>query len=103
MDYSILQEILALCQRGLLWFMITIIFTSRELREEASRHLYLGLVRIPGVFYGFNVLRGYSAIGQLFPDRSHSVRLDYVLGYLKMFLLTACAVGLLIIVIKLNS
>jgi hypothetical protein len=103
MDYSVLEEIMAWCQKGMLWFMITIIFTSRELRDEASRHLYQGVVRIPGVFYGFNVLRGYSAIGQMFPARSHSVRLDYILGYLKMFLLIICAIGLLIIAVKLRS
>jgi carbon starvation protein CstA len=92
-----LDSLIDLFKRMVLWFIITVIFTTKELREEALSHFYSGVIRIPGVCYGSNIIKGYQAIGQVFPDRCWLVRLDYLWGYLKMLLLMACVCGILIL------
>ena len=94
---SLLDELLNLLKCGLLWYLVTVIFTTAELREEAFRHLNSGVVRISGVCYGYNLIQGYRAIGQLFPNRCWAIRLDYILGYVKMLLLCAIAIGFLLL------
>jgi hypothetical protein len=95
-----LDELVHIFKRGILWIIVTIIFTTKELKDEASRHFYSGVIRIPGVCYGFNFLKGYQAIGRLFPGRCWLVRLDYIMGYFKLLLITACVVGLFIIMAR---
>jgi hypothetical protein len=100
MDNFALGELIELFKRGILWIIITVIFTSHELKEEASKHCYSGIISVPGVFYGFNPIRGYQAIGRLFPGRCGMVRLDYILGYVKSLLITACVLGLILLAAK---
>ncbi len=87
MNNFILDELIDWFKRGILWIIVTVIFTSRELKDEAKSHIYSGVIRIPGVCYGFNPIKGYRAIGQFFPTRSRTVRLDYILGFIKTLLL----------------
>ncbi len=100
MDNFVLDELLDLLKRGLLWFLVSVVFTTKELKEEALRHFYSGVVRIPGVCYGTNLIQGYQAIGKLFPQRHRVVRMDYVLGYIKMLLMTACILGIIVLLIQ---
>ena len=97
MDNFVLDEILYLVKRCVLWFLVTVIFTTRELQDEASNHVLTGTVRIPGVCYGCNLVRGYQAVGKLFPRRSLIVRLDFITGYLKMLLILASVAGLFLL------
>jgi hypothetical protein len=92
-----LDELINLVKQGILWFIVTVIFTTKELKQEAFNHLHTGIVRIPGVCYGMNIIRGYRAIGHLYPERCRIVRLDFVWGYLKMALLIACTIGLIML------
>jgi hypothetical protein len=101
MEFFTPSEILDLCKRGLLWFLITVIFTTQELKGEARNHYDFKVVRIPGVCYGFNLIKGFQAIGQIFPERSIIVRVDYILGYFKLILLLACACGLFLLAARL--
>ena len=101
MDNLALDEIILKCKQGILWIITTLIFTSQELRDEAFRHCYSGVVRIPGVFYGVDFIKGYCAIRQHFPGRCGLVRLDYVLGYVKTLILTSCACGLILLMARL--
>jgi hypothetical protein len=88
-------------KRVILWVIVSIIFTTAELKDEASRHICSGVVRIPGVCYGSNLVQGYRAIGKYFPQRCGAVRLDFILGYCKSLLLAACIVGLFLLVARL--
>lgn len=97
MDNYVLEELIENIKRGLVWFIVTVIFTSSELKEEVFRHVYSGVIRIPGVCYGANIIRGYRVIGNLFPRRCHIVRLDFIMGYVKILLIAACVFGLLIL------
>jgi hypothetical protein len=98
MNNLLLEEIWYLVKRVILWIIINIIFMSRELRTEAYNQLFTGSILIPGVFYGLNLVQGFQSIKKLFPECHRRVQLDYVLGYLKSFLLIACALGLFLLV-----
>ncbi len=98
-----IDELILWFKRGILWILITVIFTSAELKDEASRHFYSGVIRIPGVCYGFNIWKGYQAIGQLFPERCRWVRLDYIFGYIKTLLILACVIGLIALMAKVTG
>lgn len=100
MGNFILDEVIDRFKRGILWILCTLIFTVPELKDEAYRHVYSGEVRIPGVCYGSNLVRGYQAIGRLFPVRCRQIRLDFILGYLKLLILLACAVAFLLLMAK---
>ena len=54
MDNFALGEVIDLCKRGILWIIVTVIFTTKELKEKPAQHSLSGIIRIPGVFYGFN-------------------------------------------------
>jgi hypothetical protein len=82
-----LEEILDFFKRGILWIIVNLVFFTRELKNEACNHYYSGTVRIPGACYGYNLVKGYRAIGELFPERRLIIRLDFVLGYLKVLAL----------------
>jgi hypothetical protein len=99
-DNFTLDELLDWLKRGILWILVTVIFTSRELKDEAQRHLFSGVISIPGVCYGFNPVKGYQAIGQLFPGQSRGIRLDYILGFIKVLLLIACTLGLILLMAR---
>jgi hypothetical protein len=88
-----LEHILEKLKMGIIWILATVIFTTQELRQEAWNHYHKGTVRIPGVCYGYNLIKGYQAISHVFPDRCRAVRLDFVLGYIKMLILLACALS----------
>jgi hypothetical protein len=103
MDEFRLDDLVDWFKRGILWVIVTVIFTSAELRDEAARHFYSGVIRIPGVCYGFNFWKGYQAIGQVFPERSGRIRLDYILGYVKILLLIACVFGLIAMMAKISG
>jgi hypothetical protein len=103
MENFSLDELVNWFKRGVLWIIITVIFTSQELRDEAARHFYSGVIRIPGVCYGFNFWKGYQAIGRIFPERAGWVRLDYILGYVKTLILIACVFGLIAIMAKVSA
>ena len=53
MDNLALGEVIDLCKRGVLWIIVTVIFTTKELKDEAGRHCYSGVIRIPGVCLRF--------------------------------------------------
>ena len=91
-----LDELIGHFKRGILWIIVKIMFFTPELKEEAAAQCKSDVVRIPGAFYGYNVCRGYRAIGKYFPNRCRIVRLDYILGYAKLTLLTACVAALLL-------
>ncbi len=97
MDNFVLGEMVELFRRGILWFIVSVIFTTKELKDEAARHVYSGVVRIPGVCYGHNMVKGYRAIGQIFPQRCRIVRLDYIVGYIKIIMIAACITGIIIL------
>ncbi len=87
MNNFAVEELIAWFKRGLLWFLVTFMITTDELKDEAYQQLFSGRVSIPGVCYGLNLIKGYQAIGQLFPQRCRIVRLDFILGYVKLLLL----------------
>ncbi len=97
MDNFALDEIVDWFKRGILWFIVSVIFTTKELKDEASRHFYSGVIRIPGVCYGSNVVKGYRAIGQIFPERRRIIRLDYIGGYIKITIIAACIFGIIVL------
>lgn len=103
MGNFILDEIIDRFKKGILWILVNVIFTTPELKNEAYCHVYSGEVRIPGVCYGSNLVRGYLAIGRLFPGRCWQVRLDFILGYLKLFILLACSVAFFLLMAKFAS
>jgi hypothetical protein len=87
MTYLPFEEIVNGIRRMILWIIIKVMFFTQELQGEATEQCNSKKVLIPGVFYGLNIFRGYQAIGQHFPDRSNIVRLDYLLGWLKLTLI----------------
>jgi len=100
MDNFTLEVILEFLKRGLLWFIVTILFTSVELKDEVYRQAYSGVIRIPGVCYGSNFVKGYRMIGRLFPVRCWHVRADFILGYLKLVLIMVSIGGLFMILAR---
>ena len=81
-----LEEIVDICKRGILWIIVKLVFTTQELKLEAHNHVYSSAIRIPGVFYGLNLIKGYRAIGECFPGRCRMIRWDFILGYSKIFM-----------------
>jgi hypothetical protein len=90
MDNYILDEIVNLGKSLVFGIIVKIIFTSQELRDEAYRQLHYHVIRIPGIFYGYNLVSGYQVIGRLFPKRHKIVRADYLLGYIKVMVIITC-------------
>jgi len=90
MAYFDFDELLNRFKTWVLWIIIKAIFSTRELRKEAAAQCDSRPVQIPGVFYGINIHRGYQAIGEFFPDRCKIIRLDYILGFIKLTLIMAC-------------
>jgi hypothetical protein len=90
------EDIVELFKKMVGWIIINIIFSTRELKDEVIRQLDIRQIRIPGVCYGCNVFKGYRAIGEVFPQRSRIVRLDYILGYVKTILMAVFIIGLII-------
>jgi hypothetical protein len=97
---AILDELVDFFKRGVIWIIVTLIFNTRELKDEALRHFYSGVVRVPGVCYGANVVKGYQAIARVFPERCGVVRLDYILGYCKVMLLIAFTCGIFMLIAR---
>ncbi len=91
MDNFALEELIAWFKRGLLWFIVTFLITTKELRNEAYKQFHYGTISVPGLCYTGNLIKGYQVIGQLFPERCRIVRLDYILGYVKLLLLAIVA------------
>jgi hypothetical protein len=89
MDEFFVGEIIDNFKKMVLWVIVHVLFFTPELKDEACRHFYTKVVRIPGVCHGSNMVKGFKAIGQTFPQRKFIVRLDYVLGYVKIGLITA--------------
>ena len=89
MTYIPFDEIVGGIRRCILWIIVKVMFFTQELRYEASEQCNSKKVIIPGCFYGLNLVRGYQAIGQHFPDRCNIIRADYLLGWLKLVLITA--------------
>ncbi len=96
MNNFALEEVFNRFKRGILWLIVTVIFSTRELKNEAFNHFHTGVVLIPGVCYGCNLVKGYQAIGKLFPQRRTVIRLDFILGYVKILLIIASFCGLFI-------
>ncbi len=88
MIYLPFDEIVGGIRRFILWIIVKVMFFTQELRSEACQQCDSKKVLVPGVFYGLNLIRGYQAIGQHFPERSNIVRADYLLGWLKLVLIT---------------
>jgi hypothetical protein len=100
MTYFALDDLIDRFKRIVLWIIVKVMFFSSELREEATLQCNSKVIQIPGVFYGLNLIRGYQAIGHRFPARCKAVRTDYILGYVKLTLVIACAGVLLFLLWK---
>lgn len=92
-----LDELVGFFKRIVLWVIVKVIFFSQELKDEATKQCYSKIVLVPGVFYGLNMFQGYKAIGQHFPGRCNIVRVDYIMGYIKLTLLITCIAMLLLL------